>query len=88
MNSDLNDALSVYYYENLREKIYNIINILNQSIKSLNNIEGTISDKFCIDDVLVKEMNFNSVNDMLKNRVSYLNNTIIPSINSKINSLK
>lgn len=88
MNIDLNNVLSVYQYETLRYKIYAIIDCLNESIESLNDLDGVLGHKFCIDDNLVQSIKVNEINEILKSRVSYLNNNIIPSINSKLNSLK
>lgn len=88
MNIELDNVLSVYQYETLKYKVYSIIECLNQSIESLNDLDGVLGEKFCIDDSSVQSIKINEINEILKSRVSYLNNTIIPSINSKLNSLK
>lgn len=88
MNTELNNVLLAYNYEVLKDKIYSIINYLSQSIESLNDIDGVLVNKFSVDDSLVKSIKVSEINEILKSRVSYLNNTIIPSINEKINSLK
>lgn len=88
MNIELDNVLLVYQYETLKYKVYSIIECLNQSIESLNDLDGVLGEKFCIDDSSVQSIKINEINEILKSRVSYLNNTIIPSINSKLNSLK
>ena len=85
---ELENILSDYQYEVLRDKLYSIIDYLNQSIELLNDIDGVLVDKFCIEDNSMNSIKFNGINEILKSRVSYLNDTIIPSINSKLNSLK
>jgi len=79
-------AINSQYYEKLRERVNNLIYYLSMCIESLDDIDGVLVNNYNIDDNLVNNVSVNSLKDDLKNRVSYLKNTIIPSINSKINS--
>lgn len=82
----INDAIDSQYYEKLRDRVNNVIYYLNKSIDSLDDIDGVLMKYYNIDDDSVNNVSVKSLKNDLINRVSYLKNTIIPSINSKINS--
>lgn len=88
MNIGLDNEFSVYQYEVLRYRLYSVIECLIESIDSLSDLDGVLENKFCIDDSSIELIKIKEINEILKSRVSYLNNNVIPSINSKINSLK
>ena len=77
----LDNTLNIYYYEKLREKLNSVVYYLNKSISALDGIDSNITKNY-------NNVNVNSICENLRDRVSYLNNTVIPLINSKINSLK
>lgn len=83
----LDNTLVTYYYENLREKIYSIIYYLNKSIDSLEGIDDKILSGYSIDEDKVDNVLIDSIRSELIQRVNFLNQTIIPLLNSKINSL-
>ena len=84
----LDNTLNIYYYEKLREKLNSVVYYLNKSISALDGIDSNITKNYNIEDAKVSNVNVNSICENLRDRVSYLNNTVIPLINSKINSLK
>lgn len=78
----------LYYYEKLKEKLNSVVYYLKKSINALDGIGSDLTNNYNIDDSKVEKINVDSVCKNLRDRVSYLNNTIIPLVNSKINSLK
>lgn len=84
--SGITAAINAQYYEKLRKRIENIIYNLNKSIEALENADSSLVKYYSIDDDLVNNVSVESLKNDLKNRVSYLKYTIIPSINSKISS--
>lgn len=86
--SMIDNALLISHYEKLRDKLYTMIYYLNKSINALDGVDGTLVQNYNIDDTRVSDINIKTVYENLKDRVSYLKSTVIPSINSKINSLK
>lgn len=83
---DFNDVVSTYDYEQLREKIYSIRYYLNKCITALSEVDGNLTMCCNIDDSAVENLKVSTIINDLRSRVNYLNYTIIPSINSKINS--
>lgn len=84
--SGINNVINNHYYEKLRENLNNVLYYLNKSIESLNAVDDVLINVYSIDENTVNEVSVKTLKEDLKNKVSYLNNNIIPSINSKINS--
>lgn len=84
----LDKTIVISYYEKLKNKIYSIIYYLEKSVSSLDEIDEIMVNYYYVDGDLPENVNIKKTNENIKNGVSYLKNTIIPSINSKINSLK
>ena len=84
---NLDSTMSKYYYETLRDRVYSIIYYLRKSINSLNDVDNKILSNYTIDDSGVDNVLVESVREELVSRVNYLNYTIIPALNSKIDSL-
>ncbi len=80
-----NISTQLYYYERLKSNINSTIKYLKDSISSLDGIKDSLNS-LTINDSKVE--NVTGVKNDIKNRVNYLNNIVIPSINKKINSLK
>ena len=85
--SDSDKTTVISYYENLRDKIYSMIYYLGQSISALNGVNASLLKNYNIDDSKISNVDIESLRENLKDRVSYLRYTVIPSIDSKINSL-
>ena len=85
-NTGLEDkSIQIFYYEKMRNSMYYVVSYLNESLNKLNNVH-TLNN-----DLLVNEynsINFNDVSNEILNRIEYLNYTIIPAIQQKIDSLK
>lgn len=86
--SELDSSMQIFYYEKLRSKLYSVVYYLNKSLESLNGLDGKIISYYSINEDIPGNIDINSVRENIQSRVSYLNNTIIPSINYKINSIK
>lgn len=86
--SGFDSAVVVSYYEKLRKRIYSIIYYLEKSVSSLDEIDEVLVKYYSIDDSLVDNVNVKLTSEKINDRIRYLKRTIIPAINSKINSLK
>lgn len=86
--SGLDDATLLNYYKNLKKQVQSIVYYLNKCVNSLNGVDGVLMKNYNIDDNRVDKINVESLCETLKDRVSYLNYTLIPSIDSKIRNLK
>lgn len=86
--NDLDSSMQIYYYERLRSKLYSVVYYLNKSLESLNGLEGKIVSYYNINGDIPENIKINSIIENIKSRVNYLNNTVIPSINYKINSIQ
>lgn len=78
----------LYYYEKLKEKLESVVYYLKKSINVLDGIDSNLTNSYSVDESKIESVNVNSTCKVLRDRVSYLNNTIMPLVNSKINSLK
>lgn len=78
----------LYYYEKLKENLGSVVYYLRKSINELDGIDSNLTSYYSIDESKIESVNINSTYKMLTDRLNYLNNTVIPLIDSKINSLK
>lgn len=82
------DSISkTFYYEALRDKLYILVDGLKKSIDSLERVDQDISSSYSVDEGKVDGVLTSEIRDELNSRLNYLNYTIIPLINSKINNL-
>lgn len=84
--SGLIDVINAQRYEVLKENVNNVIYYLNKSIQALDNIDEVLDKSYNINDSSVRNIGVESLRNDLINRVDYLKNTIIPSIDLKIKS--
>jgi len=78
-------SLQVYYYENMRDKLYSIIYRLNKSLEYLDNIDSSYKNSYSVDEY--NSDNFEEVKNEISSRIRYLKYTVIPAIKKKIDSL-
>lgn len=85
-NTELEDkSIQIFYYEKMKNSMYYVVSYLNESLNKLNNVH-TLNNDLLFDEY--NSINFNDVSNEILNRIEYLNYTVIPAIQQKIDSLK
>ena len=85
---NLSKEMQIYYYEQLRERLYSIAYYLDRGSSALNGINSIITKDYNIDGTIPANIKLNSINDNINSRSNYIYYTILPAINSKIDSLR
>lgn len=87
MNLDLfSMLLSDFQYKTLKQNFEYIVENLNKSIIWLEQIETESMNNYLVDEVAFSSSDIDNVIETLRNRVKYINDTIIVAIDSKLKS--
>ena len=83
------DSVSlISYYQNLRQKVVLIVGYLRNSVRSFDGIDNKLFNYYNLDDCNVDNVSVDDICKTLNDRISYLNNTVIPAIDIKIRNIK
>ena len=83
------DSISlVSYYQVLRQRVQRIVSYLKDTIRVFDEMDVSLLNYYNLDDCNVDSVNINDIYKTLSDRVSYLSNTVIPAIDTKIRSIK
>ena len=72
-------------YESLRNELYAVIHYLDKCINNLNDFDLNLSKYYSVNDSYLEKVSIMSIKNELSSKLKYLDDIVIPSINSKIN---
>lgn len=75
------------YYSLLLTKMVNTVNYLNSALTKLDSLYDNLDNYLKVNNVAFKKKELDSICTNIRNQLNRLNNTIIPNIKNKINSL-
>ena len=78
----------INYYNKLDEQLRCIVKYLKRSLDNLNEFKCDLSDCYLIDDSTVSDVDITGIKKDISNKISYIENTILPAIKTKAKGIK